>query len=38
MFQIDHAFYLHVGVLELPFVVLFEEHRPDQPDNRLFVG
>jgi hypothetical protein len=34
--QPGHAFDLHVAVLELPFVVLFQQHSADQPDDRLF--
>jgi hypothetical protein len=36
--QLGHDFDLHVAVLQLPFVVLLEQHRADQPDNRGFIG
>jgi hypothetical protein len=36
--QLGHGFDLHVAVLQLPFVVLLEQHRPDQPDDRGFIG
>ena len=36
--QLGHDFDLHVAVLQLPLVVLLEQHRTDQPDNRGLVG
>src|SRR5262245_55786016 len=36
--QLGHDFNLHVAVLQLPFVVLLEQHRADQPDDRGFIG
>ena len=36
--QLGHDFDLHVAVLQLPFVVLLEQHRADQPDDRGFIG
>ena len=36
--QLGHDFNLHVAVLQLPFVVLLEQHGADQPDNRGLVG
>src|SRR5262245_50614795 len=36
--QLGHDFDLHVVVLQLPFVVLLEQDRADQPDDRGFIG
>jgi len=36
--QLNHYFDLHVAVLQLPLVVLLEQNRADQPDDRGFVG
>jgi hypothetical protein len=36
--QLGHRFDLHVAVLQLPFVVLLEQHRTDQPDSRGLIG
>jgi hypothetical protein len=36
--QLDHRLNLHVAVLQLPFVVLLEQHRADQPDDRGLIG
>src|SRR5215472_1607665 len=36
--QLRHHFNLHVAVLQLPLVVLLEQHRADQADDRGFVG
>ena len=33
-----HRLDLHIAVLQLPFVVLFQQHRADQSDDRCFVG
>ena len=29
---------LHVAVLQLPFIILLQQHRTDQPDDRCLVG
>ena len=36
--ELNHRLDLHVAVLQLPFVVLFEQHRADQSDDRCLVG
>src|SRR5436190_20805349 len=36
--QLGHDFDLHVAVLQLPLVILLEQHRADQPDDRGFIG
>src|SRR5262249_34833638 len=36
--QFGHRFDLHIALLQLPLVVLLEQHRTDQPDNRGLVG
>src|SRR5947199_3110089 len=35
---VRHHLDLHIAVLQLPFVVLLEQHRADQPDDRGLVG
>ena len=35
---VGHAFDLHVAVLELPLVILFEEHGADETDDAVLVG
>jgi len=36
--QLGHDFDLHVAVLQLPLVVLLEQYRANQPNDRGFVG
>jgi hypothetical protein len=36
--QLGHRFDLHVTVLQLPLVVLLEQYRADQPDDRGLIG
>ncbi len=38
MVEFGHAFDLHVAVLELPLVILFEEHGADETDDAVLVG
>ena len=36
--QLCHRLDLHVAVLQLPLIILFQQHRADQPDDRCLVG
>ena len=36
--KLCHCLDLHVAVLQLPFVILFQQHRAAQPNDRCFIG
>ena len=36
--KLCHCLDLHVAVLQLPLVILFQQYRADQPNDRCFVG
>jgi len=36
--KLCHCLDLHVAVLQLPFIVLFQQHGANQPNDRCFVG
>src|SRR5881227_1497867 len=36
--QFGHDLNLHIAVLQLPFIVLLEQYRADQPDDRGLIG
>ena len=35
--QFGHCLDLHVALLQLPLVVLLQQHRADQPDDRRLI-
>jgi hypothetical protein len=38
MDQLGHRFNLQIAVLQLPLIVLLEQHRADQPNDCRLVG
>jgi hypothetical protein len=36
--ELGHRVDLHIAVLQLLFIILFQQHRADQSDNRCFIG